>query len=59
LNILVTSFLISWFRGDSKLVDILPSREVAVSSVPYHEIMTGVKRKGSKGAHPTNPNLVG
>ncbi len=47
--VLDTSFVIDYFRGVSTTYDLVSDEdEVAITTITYHEIMTGLKRKRSK-----------
>ncbi|MFO7966938.1 MAG: type II toxin-antitoxin system VapC family toxin [Archaeoglobaceae archaeon] len=46
--ILDTSFLIDYFRGVPTTKSLIEGENVAVTTITYHEIMTGVKRKKAK-----------
>jgi len=43
--LLDTSFLIDYFRGVEETRDIIVDKEPIVSTISYHEIMTGIKLK--------------
>jgi len=47
--VLDTSFVIDYFRGVSTTYDLVSDEdEVAITTITYHEIMTGLKRKRSR-----------
>ncbi len=47
--VLDTSFLIDYFRGIEVTYDMVNEEdEVAITTITYHEILTGLKRKKSK-----------
>ena len=47
--VLDTSFLIDYFRGVKATYDLVgEGDDIAVTTVTYHEILTGLKRKRSK-----------
>ena len=43
--VLDTSFLIDYFRGVEKTLFLVDDKDIFVTVITYHEIMTGVKRK--------------
>ena len=47
--VLDTSFLIDYFRGVKATYDLVDEEDdIAVTTITYHEILTGLKRKKSK-----------
>jgi len=47
--VLDTSFIIDYFRGIKATYDLVDEEDdIAITTITYHEIMTGLKRKRSK-----------
>ena len=46
--VLDTSFLIDYFRGVKVTCSLVDEEDIAITTITYHEILTGLKRKRSK-----------
>ena len=46
--VLDTSFLIDYFRGVKVTYSLVDEDDIAITTITYHEILTGLKRKRSK-----------
>ncbi len=46
--VLDTSFLIDYFRGVRATYSLVNEDDIAITTITYHEILTGLKRKRSK-----------
>jgi len=46
--VLDTSFLIDYFRGVKVTYSLVDKEDIAITTITYHEILTGLKRKRSK-----------
>jgi len=46
--VLDTSFLIDYFRGVKVTYSLVDEEDIAITTITYHEILTGLKRKRSK-----------
>lgn len=46
--VLDTSFLIDYFKGVKATYSLVDEDDIAITTITYHEILTGLKRKRSK-----------
>ncbi len=46
--VLDTSFLIDYFKGVKTTQGLVDEDDIAITTITYHEILTGLKRKKSK-----------